>query len=131
MKLFAAFLLTLVLTSATGCRVPPPDSTAGKWIRCSGAAIEQNWHQALPAVNGCLTGIDDGWRDCLVGLINPAVGITEDVIACVTRDQGTKFADSALANGQDVRSLRAAERASAWLGERRYVFADGPAEDKR
>lgn len=122
--LFALVAFTLTVTS---CRFFQPDSTGGRVIQCAGEAIERNWHQALPAVNTCITvdANESGWRDCLIGVINPAVGITEDLVACVLRDQGQKMAAQAERNPNDFRSERGAKRAETWIAERKYTFADG------
>jgi len=108
----------------SSCKLFSPGSTGAKVVSCASEAVERNWHRALPSVNTCLTvDVDEGgWRGCLFGLINPAAGITESVIACVLRDQGEKMAQQAEVNAADVRSKRGAERAQTFIAEQRYKF---------
>ena len=120
-------ILALVLL-LTACRLPPPDSKAGKVIRCGTDAVLNNFGKALPSVNTCISSAPD-YEGCLFGLIDPVVGITEDVIACVLRDQGAKFAAQAEANPGDSVSARAAVRAQAFINHHQYVFAD-PADGR-
>ena len=116
----AAMAVASVL--ASGCRPPPPGEPTGSLVvRCASEAVQENWPRALPAVNSCLVRTDD-WRACLAGLIDPAVGITADVIACVVRHSGAEYHAAAQANTNDARSARAAEHARMWLGEKGYVF---------
>lgn len=110
-----------VLLLLGACRMPP-DSTASKIIRCGTQAVKDNFFQALPSVNGCLAS--PGYESCLFGLINPVAGITEDVVACVLRDQGQKFAAAAAANPTDTHSAQAATRARTFMNQNRYVYAD-------
>ena len=120
MRLPIVALLVTLLASAGcpgGCQVP----TGGQAIQCGSEAIEKNWHKALPKVNACLT-MATGWEGCLIGLIEPAVGITEDVIACLVKDQGAKFADTASANPSDATSKDGAAHAAEFLQKRGYKF---------
>lgn len=109
-----------------GCRdVSKPDTTVGKLVHCGTAAVQENWPRILPSVNSCLTDqTERSYEPCLISLINPVAGITEDVLACVLRDQGGKFAASAETNPGDTRSMRASVRAQAFINRYRYQFAE-------
>lgn len=113
-------VLLLLIFSATqsgcpGCPPPSPDSTLGKIINCENLGVQAI--PLIPKVNDCLTG-SVNWQNCLIGLINPAVNITLDVIACVTRDQGMKFAESA----DDPLENRGACRADSFITD--YVIKE-------
>ena len=122
--LIGVAIIAYVTISLTcfGCRLPPPGTTGRKVIDCSAEAIQQQWPGAIGPVNTCLTG--GGSYACLLGLIRPAAGITEDLIACLVRNQGSEFAAAAAINFDDVRSARAAESARAFLGKRHYEIAN-------
>jgi hypothetical protein len=125
-------LALLLLVTACRCRMPSPESPAGRLIQCSTEAVAQNWHKALPGVNTCL-GRDDAppaIDTCLLGLIAPAVGVTEDVLACVLRRQGERFAASASTNPDDQFSARAAGNAQGFMARRGYRFADDGGTDR-
>ena len=100
-----------------GCKTPP---TLAKILDCTGPAIQQYGIPLIPKVNNCLTG-GLNWTICLIGLISPAAGITEEIIACVVRDQGGKFAQTA----DDALENKGACRADNFITERKYEFADG------
>ena len=119
MKFFVAFAL---ITALSGCRVPPPDSFVGKLINCSSRSVQENWPTLLGPVNTCLTGAAAGATPCLLGLIKPTAGFTEDVVACLVNYQGQQFAASAQANSGDIRSARAALNAREFIKARDYKF---------
>jgi hypothetical protein len=116
-------LLSAFLALPVACRLPPPTSTLGKVIRCSTEAVEKNGPALVAPVNTCLTNDGDATA-CLLGLVRPAAGITQEVIACVVRHQEKVFAESAAGNEADVRSWRAAERAREFTA--RYTFEGDP-----
>lgn len=118
-------LLTLFLTA---CPHPPPGPGEPPGIiQCGTEAVQTHWPQVLPAVNACLVDAADGaWVSCLVGLISPAVGITEAVIACLVQDRQASFADAASRNPGDVRSSRGQTRAAEFIRKRHYQFAVMP-----
>jgi len=107
---------------AMGCRPPTPGTPAGDLIQCGTEAVQRNWPRVLGPANTCLTG--GSATACLIGLIDPVAGITEDVIACVVRREGSDFNAAAQANPVDTRSARAASNARKFLGDRGYRFAE-------
>lgn len=126
-------LIVLVMAlSGAGCPgcPPPPDSALGKVINCAGL----NANQAIPfipKVNDCLTGAVD-WKGCLISLINPAANITTEVLACVTRDQGMKFAESADDQLEDTAACAADDFIRDYiLGEKGMRFEDGYAPHEK
>ena len=116
-----AIRLLVVALVVVGCRLPPPTTPAGRAIRCGSDAVAKNWPRVLPAVNTCLAE-SLAVTGCLLALVDPVLGITEDVIACVTRDRAVAFADSAAANPDDTRSRAAAAAGKIFLRDRGYVF---------
>lgn len=113
--------LTVMALLVAGCHVPPPTTRIGKLIRCSGEVASSRWPSAIGPVNRCLSDSDDS-RSCLLGLIEPAIGMTESLIACVVRSQGTVYSQYADNNPSDKRSEIAAANASAFL--KPYTFED-------
>jgi hypothetical protein len=103
------------------CRLPPPTSVTGRVIRCGSEAVKQNWPRVLPAVNTCLAEALAP-AGCLLALVDPAIGVTEDVIACLVRDRGEAFRAAATANPADDRSRGAAAAGRLFLADRGYVF---------
>lgn len=84
--------------------------------------MKETWPRILPAVNKCLAAAADGsWFNCLLGIIDPAAGITEDVLACTVRSSEQSYA-SAGAHGDQL-SARAAARAEEFIEKRGYRFA--------
>jgi hypothetical protein len=117
MKIFALVLLVAV----AACPKPTPTGgVVGKVVDCSVQGVRDNALQLVPLVNDCLTG--GGWTGCLLGLIKPAVGITEDVIACVVQSSESSYARAARTNPGDTVSTTAAQNASRFLLERGYKF---------
>lgn len=110
-------LLGAVGAACPGCPTPP--TTQGV-LNCLGPSVQQYGIPLIPKVNNCLTGTVD-WMGCLISLLSPAAGITEEVLACVTRDQGGKFAQTA----DDPLESQAACRADAFITEKKYEFQDG------
>lgn len=101
-----------------GCPNPPP--VVQKVAHCSVDAVKDHGFQLLPLVNGCLQG-DENITDCLLSLVKPAVGITEDVIACVVHDQANDYAAAASENPSDKISARACDRGQQFLTERGWT----------
>lgn len=114
----------LALAALGGCHLPKPGSPTDHAIRCGIDAIQSHAIEAVPCVNTCLADTHDVFA-CLAACAVPAAGITSDVIACVTRDQGAEFAAAASLNPDDVRSFRAADRAHAYLQGVKFED-DGP-----
>ncbi len=121
---FATACFVAAAVFATSCRLPPPGTTGRKLIDCSVDAVKRQAIGLIAPVNTCLTGGDA--RACLLGLINPAAGVTLDVIACVTRREGAEFAAAELINPADKGSARAADNARAFIAAEQIEFTDGP-----
>lgn len=112
--------LLVSLVACPGC--PNPTTTQQKWIDCSAAAVRTHGIPAIPAVNECLTQ-SMGWEACLIGLIQPAAGITKDVLACVLLQRAENFGAMAAQNPEDEVSRTAAERARAFIEKQDYKFS--------
>lgn len=121
--LFVVLIASMGLISSFGCPGGCKVPTKQQVIACGSTAMQQNWPSVLPQVNGCLTSPGD-WEGCLIGLINPAIGVTEDLVACLVKDQGVKFSDSAKVNVNDTTSVMAAQRADAFITKRGYKFQE-------
>ncbi len=119
-----AALLAFGALTTSGCTPKPgrPGVVSGV-ISCTTDAVRSSWPRALGPVNSCLVA-PANVTACLLSLIDPVAGITESVIACLVRQQGSEFAASAQANPGDTRSVRAAENARAFIAERGYVYAE-------
>jgi hypothetical protein len=122
-RIFGFVVVLTLLVGSTGCPKPIPPTS--KWIECGGKAIRAHGLPLIPKVNDCLTS-GDGWQVCLISLISPAVGITEDVLACVLRQQNNQFAAQAAANPSDDAAAIAAARAAQFIKDRRYTFGPPP-----
>jgi len=120
-KLAVSFAFVLgVGVVGSGCPGCPNPPTVTGVLNCLSPAVKDYGIPLIPKVNNCLTGVVD-WKGCLIGLISPAAGITEEVLACVTRDQGGKFASTA----DDPLENKAACRADAFIMAQKYEFKDG------
>ena len=120
-KILNALALVLVLGIAgSACPSCPTTPDVMGVINCTGPAVQEYGIPLIPKVNNCLTGTVD-WKQCLISLLSPAAGITEEVLACVTRDQGGKFAQTA----DDPLESQAACRADAFITDKKYEFQDG------
>lgn len=125
LHLARAYLVALAFAAFatdSGC-AHPIGAGVSKVINCASAAIQDGFSKILPAVNSCVAGSDESYEPCLVGLIGQG---GEDLLACVLRDQGTKFLDSARANPKDAVSVRSAAHAQAFMAKRGYRFAVEP-----
>ncbi len=120
---FAIACFVAAAVFATSCRLPPPGTTGRKLIDCATDAVKQNGIGLIAPVNTCLTGGDV--QSCLLGLINPAAGITYDVLACVVRREGAEFAAAEAINANDTRSRRGATSARQWIAAEQIEFTDG------
>lgn len=124
-KLALLVFVAVAFVGCAGCPVPPGEPGGGnKLVDCSIQGVRENALQAIPRVNDCLVGQD--WTACLLGLIKPAIGITEDVIACVVQSSGASYSHAAQANASDVVSTRGAAHASQFLKDRGYTFKPAP-----
>lgn len=114
-----SFATLLVLAAGLGLLLPacPAGCPGGpkRLIECSGEAIATNAAKVQSAVVACLSG--GGTTACLLGLINPAAGITEDVIACLVRAEASKLA-------VEPEDVGRSERARSFLRERGYRFSE-------
>lgn len=121
--LIAVWVLTVFVLVVAGCPKPTPGTHPGGVLECSSEAVKAHWPEALPAVNRCLAATpDSAWWNCLVGLINPVVGITEEVVACVVRGTGDRYRQASAANPRDEISAVAASRAAEFLTRQGYRF---------
>lgn len=124
------FLITLMMVftlagaGCPGCPPPNPDTTLGKIINCAGLSGTQAI-PLIPKVNDCLTRAVD-WKTCLISLLNPTANITTDILACVVRDQGMKFAEGADDELEASAACAADEFITSYiLGEKQMSFTDG------
>lgn len=122
MKKLLLVIPFLLATSCPGC--PDPSPTQQKWIDCASDAVKKNGIPLIPKVNDCLTGLSI--TSCLISLLSPAAGITEDVLACVVQSSAMSFAESA----DDPLECGAAEAADQFIQEeilkkRGWQFKDG------
>jgi len=123
LPLVVVFVILMTSVGCPGCP-PPPDSTLGKVINCAGLSANQAI-PLIPKINDCLTGAVD-WKGCLISLISPAANVTTDVIACVVRDQGAKFAESADDQLEGTAACAADDFIRDYiLGEQKMTFEDG------
>lgn len=121
--LITVWALTVFALVVAGCPKPTPQTHPGGILECSSDAVKAHWPDALPAVNRCLAAAaDSAWFDCLVGLISPVAGITEEVIGCVVRGTGDRYRQAASANPRDAVSAVAASRAAEFLNHQGYTF---------
>lgn len=120
---FAAIALAALLgTGCPGGCQGEPGAFGPRVADCSRESVRQNWPKLLPAVNDCL--VSGSFTACLLGLVNPGIGMTEDLVSCVVRARGSEFAAMAQANPEDRTSSKAAENARAFIAERGWTFAD-------
>ncbi len=104
-----ALLFWSTVASCPGC--PNPTPTQQKWINCTAEAARKYGIPLVPKVNDCLTTLDS--TSCLISLISPAAGITASVLACVVRDSGATFAETA----DDKLECGAVQNADAFIRE--------------
>lgn len=130
MRIIHAIAVMFLAGALAGCPQPMPgpgNPGASPLIDCGVASVRDHALVLLPRVNDCLTNRGD-WKGCLIGLINPAAGIVEDVLACTTRSSGATFASAANANARDTVSAESAARAEAFTRERGWQFKDTPTQ---
>jgi hypothetical protein len=70
----------LGLSAVAGCPQPMPGPGHPGIIDCSAQAVRDYGIPLIPKVSDCLQ--QPSFSTCLISLINPAVGITEDIVAC-------------------------------------------------
>ena len=121
-NLFVALILLSV--TAVGCpSCPEPKPGEPGIFDCASQAVQDHAISILPKVNDCLTG--GSVTMCLISLISPVAGITEDVLSCVVRSAGSRFA----MNADDDFERQASSNATAFLCERGAQFKDGDNPD--
>jgi hypothetical protein len=116
--------VAVVLLLSSSCHRPAgPGGDPGDTglLNCAVQSVVDHWPTVLPLVNKCLVNQSVDVVTCLLGAIDPAVGITEGIIACVTRSSAASYHDAA--NHGDETAARAAARADLFL--HRYKFAPG------
>jgi hypothetical protein len=95
-------------------------------VSCGTKAVGDHAVDALPGVNRCLGG-DGDVMACLLGLVQPALGIVLETVACVTKHEGAAAHAAAQANPGDTMDLHRANRAREFLGklaDRGYTIQD-------
>jgi hypothetical protein len=122
----AAFMTTaplvvawLLVFATASCKIPPlkvPKSL----IDCGTQAVRERGIALIAPVNTCL--IAQSPAACLLGLVNPALGITTSVLACVTRSAGSELSAAAQVNASDTVSKIGAENARAFIIDQGYQF---------
>jgi hypothetical protein len=120
-----ALLLALACDSCKPTPGTPQTITPGTVVSCGTQAVTAHATEALPGVNACLSGKDD-ITTCLLGLVQPAVGITLDVIACLTKHEGSAASAASQANPDDKVDARRAARAREFLEKNDIHFSDSP-----
>ncbi len=124
---YALFAAIVALSVSLACTPKPgtaPGPTApGGVISCGTKAVTDHAAQTLAPVNQCLASTGDV-TNCLLGLVQPLVGITTEVIACVTRHEGSAAAAASRANPDDAVDARRMARAREFLEGQGFQFAD-------
>jgi len=112
------------LLSMQSCRTSSPGGSGvgAKLIDCGAHEVFEAGIKYLGRVNSTLTDqmVDDSTTRAK--LINLAIEAGENVIACLLRDQGGRYADAAAHNPADVESVIAERRAEAFIRERGIKF---------
>jgi hypothetical protein len=113
----AALLAALVFLALPACQPRPKGENgigAPRAIDCASQAIGEHAGEALGPVNHCLAS--EGSIDaCLLGLVQPAVGITVDLIGCLTKREGSSASAASQANPADTADRQRAARAREFL----------------
>lgn len=99
-----------------------PPVTPGGVISCAVTAVQQHAPEVLPKVNECLI-MKVGAVNCLIGLIQPAIGITLDVIACVTAHEGDAAGAAAALNPRDSIDVLRHKNAEEFIQSQNIQFA--------
>lgn len=117
-------LVAAVVAVFGGCALFGPGKPATRVVNCTIEAVAQAVVPNLGRVNAVIgdAGLSGEMVGRQLGAIASDVGL--DVVACILRDQGLKFANSASADPADVQSRLASERAASWLQAERVVFED-------
>lgn len=130
MKSSSLFALTLlsVFLALPACQPKPGANGLGSpgLVSCGTQAVAAAAPQALGPVNACLAGSGD-IQACLLGLIQPAVGITIATIGCLTRHEGAAASAASQVNPDDRVDRMKAQRARDFLekmDQRGYRFTD-------
>jgi hypothetical protein len=121
-KWIRALLLTssLSLLAIIGCRHLPGGTDGGavsKIVDCAQKSIRDKGLLYVGKVNSIIGATDISDRDARSRLIDLGIDAGQDILGCLLRDQGVKFAESADANPADQMSVTAARRAKTRLGE--------------
>lgn len=120
----AIFLALLTIPACPSC--PGPVTNPKAWTDCSAKTVKEHTLSLVAPVNDCLVQLN--YASCLVALINPAIGITEDTLACVVNYRQNAFAANVAANPADTVSATAAQNAAAFIRDRGYKFSPPPDE---
>jgi hypothetical protein len=126
-------LLFLALVCSTALLIPAcrakPDGGLGapRVIDCASQTVAAHAPESLGPVNTCLAG-DGDIQACLLGLLQPAIGITVDVVGCLTRKEGSAASAASQANPDDAVDAKRAARAKDFLEKmdaRGFQFSGG------
>lgn len=121
LALLAVVALTISISGCpSSCETKPGEPGI---FDCASQAVQDHAISILPNVNDCLTG--GSVTMCLISLISPVAGITQDVLSCVVRSAGSRFA----MNADDDFERQASSNATAFLCERGAQFKDGDNPD--
>lgn len=113
--------IILVALLASACPRPIEPGRPPTLVDCTVDAVRSRAIPLIPKVNDCLVQPSD-WKNCLIWLIDPVAGITEDALACTVSNARRKAVAAAQANTSDSISKTSAERAASFISERGYTF---------
>ena len=89
-------------------------------VTCGTAAVTENLPKIETAAVTCLVSANA--TACLLALVDPAQGITLDLIACLVRQQLNRTADRLTVD--PVTAAQARANAQAFLRDQKILFAD-------
>jgi hypothetical protein len=116
------FLWAFVLSLRCGTTGPGGGGIGAKLIDCSKREIFETGVAYVGRVNKVLTSQTSDDKLARAQLIDLGVQAGEDVLACLLRDQGFKYAEASRENPNDVESATAKRRSEAFSKERGYQF---------
>jgi hypothetical protein len=117
-SLLAFIVLLAALSGAPGCKTWGGGGGIGaKIVDCGQQAIREKGLVYVGKVNSIIGSTELTDQDSRARLIDLGIDIGQDVLGCLLRDQGQKFAESSAANPNDRMSAIAARRAKERLIE--------------
>jgi hypothetical protein len=105
------------LASHLGCKTTGGAGVGARIVDCATQAIREKGLVYVGKVNTIIGSVDISDADARGRLIDLGIDAGQDVLGCLLRDQGQKFAESSAANPGDRMSATAAQRARAHLLE--------------